>query len=65
MANHHCYDRALLLCFAFTDDKYEMVDADIDEITLHPALVDEYRNSNDEHYGNHCFIIREKQDRRR
>lgn len=62
MANHHCYDRALLLCFAFTDDKYEMVDADIDEITLHPAIVDEYRNSNDEHYGNHCFIIREKQD---
>ena len=55
---HHCYDRALLLCHAFKDDNFRMVDADIDGITLNPEYVDYYRGV--PHYGNHCFI--EKKD---
>lgn len=53
-----CYDRGLLVTFGFGDDDFQLVDADIDGITLNP----EYTDSNFEHYGNHCFAERTKKD---
>lgn len=49
-----CYDRGLLVTFGFGDDDFQLVDADIDGITLNPKYVD----SGFEHYGNHCFAER-------
>jgi len=57
-----CYDRALLITFGFGDDDFRLVDADIDSITFQPRYVDKYRNSNDIHYGNHCFAERTTKD---
>ena len=55
--SHHCYDRALLLAHAFKDEKFRMVDADVDGIVLNPKNIDYYENVL--HYGNHCFIEKE------
>jgi len=58
----HCYDRALLVTLGFGDDDFNLVDADIDGITLNPKHIDEFKDTNDIHYGNHCFVERTKSD---
>lgn len=65
--NGKCYDRALLATFGCGDDDFQLVDADIDGITLNPKFVDEYKstlqeNNANEHYGNHCFLERTTKD---
>lgn len=68
LANGHCYDRSLLIALAMPDDaEYEMVDADIDGITLNPEYLSTYRDSKkfgngNKHYGNHCVIERKMSD---
>ena len=63
MCQGHCYDRGLLITLGFGDDDFQLVDADIDGITLNPDYVDEYRHGeDDEHYGNHCFAERKMSD---
>jgi len=63
MCQGHCYDRGLLITLGFGDDDFQLVDADIDGITLNPTYVDEYNHGeNDEHYGNHCFAERTTKD---
>lgn len=64
----HCYDRALLLSYAFEKDDYVMMDADIDGIKYY--CIDEVKKLKkqgiqpSEHYANHCFIIKKGDDTR-
>ena len=63
LCEHRCYDRGLLITFGFGDDDFQLVDADIDGITLNPKYIDQYNHGKeDEHYGNHCFAERKTRD---
>lgn len=62
MCNGKCYDRALLITLGFGDDDFQLVDADIDGISLRPRYVDEAKRRHDPHIGNHCFAERTKKD---
>lgn len=57
-----CYDRALLMTFGMGNDDFKLVDADCDDIALNPTYIDKFKDSNDKHYGNHCFVERTKSD---
>jgi len=56
LCSGNCYEMALLMTLAFSDDHFRLVDADIDGITLNPEKVRNYGSI--PHYGNHCFVER-------
>ena len=58
LCERDCYDRALLATFGFGDDDFQLVDADVDYLTLQPR----YADGDFEHIGNHCFAERTKKD---
>lgn len=59
MCNQKCYDRAFLLTLGFNNnDDFRLICADINRIKFNLLNFD----SNDEHYGNHCFVERTKSD---
>ena len=59
ICNGHCYDRALLITFGFGDDDFNLVDGDIDGITLNPKYGSRRK---EKHFSNHCFVERTKKD---
>lgn len=60
--NGRCYDRALLLATAFRNEDFCLIDADVDEIRLNPKIINKFKDYNDNHFANHCFVERTKTD---
>ncbi len=61
LSNGNCYDRRSLITLGFSDDDFQVVDADIDSLRLNPKYIDEYKES-DEGFINHCFAERTLKD---
>lgn len=68
LSNGYCYDRSLFISLAMPEDAdYDMVDVDIDGITLNPIYASNYRElkktgNGNKHYGNHCVVERRMND---
>ena len=61
----NCYSRAKLLAYAFKDNNYEVITANVDGLKLNPANIQRFISRQvDSDYQKHCYIRRLEDDGR-